>query len=760
MERSLQAVYQFGHFLVDPARAALIKDGTEYYLRSKTWKVLYYLLEHRDRVVGKQELLDEIWPGTTVTDDVLTQCVSDLRKALGDDARNPIYLRTIPKQGFRFIAPVDTVVPVPLEPAAASVKPPPAKVSMNRWVGMAAALLSLAVISPAIWNSVNKPQGGALAGKSTVAVMPFESRSPITELEWLRDGLPDMLMASLARSPKLSILPREQVLKLSSRSQEHGRLDVSAALNNARRSRVQILLTGAFASLGAAIRVDIQLYEVAGGSLLASETLTVDRADDLLMRLDGLAVRAALVLKAPLRFEHAGAGAEARTSNLEAYGLYTLGVSRAEQFHSMEAVSLFERALKLDPSFDMARARIGYAYAFSAGDNARGLPYLREAIKGAERMNGRDLLFVTAWHAFSKGDTEASIQAYRQILKEYPAEISAYVALSRMLRGDQRFGEAREVLLQALTIDPEWGDLHNLLAGIEFILGHTDRAIESAKRFTELAPMEPNAHDSLGMIYQRSGRYREALDSFQRALSIHPGFEPAVFHVGNTMVDLGRYAEALVQFRKANKNASDEIQRARAVLAAAWVLWKSGDYAAALRELPPVGSTAVLMRRVIALDERPVKAPPVTASALDVTPHANARGARITRRHEYVLLGTINRLTGNSAQAIEHMKTALRETPPYWMHADFEECLAETYLALDRLDEAITEYRRVLQKNPNRALTRHGLAMALEKKGERAEAREQLVELMKLWKDADAELPLRKDAVRRLETVLAARSSR
>lgn len=771
MGRGLQLVYTFDHYQVDPSRASLVKDGAEYYLRPKVLKVLYYLLEHRDRVVGKQELLDAIWPGTMVTDDVLTQCVSDLRKALGDDPRSPKYLRTIPKQGFRFVAAVEQI---PVAGAGAPPSEPPvtaavigpenraSRTSMMRAAWIAAALLVLAAISPAIWNSRAKQESGPLAGKTTLALMPFENRSQLRDLDWLREGLPDMLSASLSRSPKLSILSREQVLTLSNQSKTAGdRVDVGAALESTRRTRAQVLVMGAFAVLDAAIRVDLQLYDVAGGELLASETLTVERAGDLLTRLDGLAMRAALALKAPLRFEYAGAGAEARTSNLEAYRLYTLGVSRAEQFHSAEAVSLFERAAKLDPGFDLAYARIGYSYAFSAGDSTRGLPYLEKAVKGVSRMNGRDRLFVTAWYAFAKGDTAGSMQAYRQILNEYPAEITAYVALARLLRGEQRYADAREILLQALALDPDWGDVHNLLAGVQFGLGQIDPAIASAKRFTELTPLEPNAHDSLGIIYHRTGRYAEALESFQRALSIHPGFEPALFHLGNTMVQLGRYTDALSQFRRAARGGSNEIQRARGEEAAAWVLWKSGNHSGALTELPAkaFSPTSRLLRRAIALDQRPERAPPVLASELDLVPRMNARGSRITRRFDYALLGYINRLTGNGAQAIENMKAALQELPPFWMYSDFEDCLAETYLAMERWDEAVAEYRRVLLLNPNRASARHGLAIALEKKGERAAARDELIELMKIWKDADAGLPARRDAVRQLDTVLSAHVS-
>src|SRR5436189_3354351 len=98
-------IYRFADIEFDPARNCLRRDGREQVLRQKSLLVLLYLIEHRERSVSKQELLANVWEGTAVTDDALVQIIVELRKLLGDDSRQPRFIRTIPKAGYHFIGP-------------------------------------------------------------------------------------------------------------------------------------------------------------------------------------------------------------------------------------------------------------------------------------------------------------------------------------------------------------------------------------------------------------------------------------------------------------------------------------------------------------------------------------------------------------------------------------------------------------------------------------------------------------------------------
>jgi DNA-binding winged helix-turn-helix (wHTH) protein len=100
-------VYWLGQIELDASQGCIKINGREQYLRQKAFQLLLYLLEHRDRLVTKEELIENIWEGTAVTDDALVQLVKEVRRSLGDDPRQPQFIKTVPKVGYRFIGPVD-----------------------------------------------------------------------------------------------------------------------------------------------------------------------------------------------------------------------------------------------------------------------------------------------------------------------------------------------------------------------------------------------------------------------------------------------------------------------------------------------------------------------------------------------------------------------------------------------------------------------------------------------------------------------------
>jgi Tol biopolymer transport system component/DNA-binding winged helix-turn-helix (wHTH) protein len=164
-----RSVYEFGDVKVDMGRMAAIRGGTAIPLEPKAFDVLVHLIEHRDRVVTRDELLDAVWAGTFVTPNVLSRAVAQIRKALGDESRDARYIETLARRGYRFIAPVSVTVPEALEsPAgdiedrAASDSPPPAtavsQVTRRRPLAWAAlALLALSAAAAVIYSMAARP---------------------------------------------------------------------------------------------------------------------------------------------------------------------------------------------------------------------------------------------------------------------------------------------------------------------------------------------------------------------------------------------------------------------------------------------------------------------------------------------------------------------------------------------------------------------------------------------------------------------------
>jgi len=95
----------FGDFVLLPAEGRLLRGGCDIPLAPKPFETLLYLIRHADHVVGKHELLDAVWPGTYISEDGLVQCVVEIRRALGDSAKAPRYVQTLPKRGYRLLMP-------------------------------------------------------------------------------------------------------------------------------------------------------------------------------------------------------------------------------------------------------------------------------------------------------------------------------------------------------------------------------------------------------------------------------------------------------------------------------------------------------------------------------------------------------------------------------------------------------------------------------------------------------------------------------
>src|SRR5204862_3625841 len=106
------AAYRFGPFVVDRAAYRVVEKGQPLELTPKLLDLLLHLLDHAGTLVTKEALLDALWPGTSVTDNALAQAVSELRQALGDEAGDPRYIKTVARRGYRFVAAVEPVAPV------------------------------------------------------------------------------------------------------------------------------------------------------------------------------------------------------------------------------------------------------------------------------------------------------------------------------------------------------------------------------------------------------------------------------------------------------------------------------------------------------------------------------------------------------------------------------------------------------------------------------------------------------------------------
>lgn len=761
MDSFERQTYRFANIEVDLDRSCLLLAGEERHLRQKAFQVLVHLLQQRERLVSKNELFDTIWKDTAVTDDVLVQCITEIRRVVGDDPQHPRFIKTVPKAGYRFIGDVvegpkgagskdgdclDADLSNENEPPATE-RPRTASNARRRYAVLSGLLLICAMATVSYFWLGSAPQNliplTVIDGRKTVAVMFFDNQSGGAAFDWLREGLADMLIAGLSRSDKLTVLSREQLSTLLGRYVPG---DKTILFDNARdiagKSHAQYFVMGGFTQIGDTIRLDARIHETETGALLATESLTVERAEQLLTQIDLLSLRIANRLGTDP--EEKREIANVATDSLEAYRFYSLGVEKAQAYHTAEAVRLFEKAIDLDPEFAMAQARIGYTYAVSAGETEKGKPYLEKAYHLAARLTEKDRLNIEAWYAIANLDYKGAIRSYREMIERFPLEIEAYSQLARLLRGENQPDEAIAVLRRGLGIDADAGNLYNSLGSILSGFGNHAEAIAAHERYVALAPNEPNAHDSLGLTYQYAGDYAKAVENYTRALELNPKFEIAIVHLGNARIRLGQNKEAAAAFHRYIDAASSRYLKARGYDSLAYIDLQAGNLALAERSNAASrkfdneqnwNSYVVASRRGQRANAK------VLESAILKKVDFMGRGARITRRLELYYRGTITFNNGQHEQAIDYFRQSISQPPLTWHYSDYEDCLADALLKLGRFDEAIVEYERILSANPNYPLARFHLGQAFKAKGMDDQARASFQTFLEVWKDADPDIP-------------------
>jgi len=764
--------YRFGDIEVDLSRGCLLLNGEERHLRQQAFQVLVYLLERRERLVSKGELFEIVWKNTAVTDDVLVQCVTEIRRVIGDDPHRPRFIKTVPKTGYRFIGEViefpntyteeitrvEFEIEEEIEPPAPSlgiryvlVRSPKASYAAAATI---ASVFLLALYF--VWPMTSKISNAAISapdGKKAVAVLFFENQSKTVDFDWLREGLADMLAAGLSRSDKLTVLSREHLHSTLDRSNSAAaNVSVENAVEIARQSRAEFLVSGSFAQIGQSVRIDVRLHDGKSGQLMTTESLTVERAEQLLSQIDMLSLKISRRLGA-VPTENRDI-ASVMTDNLEAYRYYSLGVEKAQAYHTDEAVELLQKAVALDPEFAMAHARIGYAYAVENGFLDKGKPYLERAFQQSGRLTEKDRMNIAAWYAIAHKDFQMAIAAYREIIQRFPFEVEAYVRLSMLLRGEERFDDAIAVIQQGLAIDADAKDLHNKLGNILSGQGKHAEAIKAHQRYVTLAPDEPNAYDSLGLSYQWSGDYLKAKENFDYALKLDPKFEIGIIHLANLFIRQGNYTNAIAAFNRYINAVSNEEAKTRGLNSIAFVHLQMGD----LNSAEKAANRSISIKidgiwyayLIAARRGETAKMARLEQQILDDFAKYVDRGTRPNLRFEQYYRGTIALSKGRNDEAIEHFRQALRHQPPTWHHDDFEDCLGRAFVNLGRYDEAIAEFQRILKINPNYPLAAFHLAEAYRAKGLAIEADSFYRTFLDIWKDADADIPEVKAARRQL----------
>lgn len=765
MSTTLGYIYRIDQIEVDVSRSCVRRHSIEHVLRYQSFHVLLYLLECSGRLVSKEELIARIWHNAAVTDNALTQCIAEIRKALGDDSRNPTYIKTVSRAGYRFMAPVTLLAEEGISksglqnagekhvseenapafasraaPESASLLPSVAPalrisvvpsavdsspaVSARSWpprgiyLVLAACCITLILLGIAAEAhrriSSQPPHVIPLATGRSLAVMYFENESQRRDLEWLQQGLTDMMITDLSRSGELHVLSRQQLSLLTDiNGKQDGQVSFDQAMHIAQSVHAADFLTGSFTELDGQFRIDIQLHDARNGQIIFADHSLFQNPSSILDQVDVLAAHLANAMA--LNTSTKPNIAEVTTRNVEAYQYYSSGVEKAQEFESAPALTLLKQATKLDPKFAMAYARIGYTYALTDFAPEKGRPWLEKALRLSGRLSEEDRLSIRAWYAISRADYDTAAQTLNRISQLYPQEPEAYWRLALLLRAEERPEEALAVLHRGLGMSPDDKNLNNTLGFVLLSLHRYIEAIDACQRYADLAPDEPNAHDCLGMALQQSGNYPAAAAEYGRALALNAAFDPSIIHLGDLYYQTGEYQRAIEQYSRYIQVADTSNARALGYGNLATVYLAMGQMQnaeqAAASEVKN-NPNAVWNSLAIALK----KSDHATSQRLEQTLlkgiPSQERGTPGDQRTRFYYQGYIDLQQGDSQKALTEFKMALQHLPPTSGMNSYEDCLANAELQLGDFGDAAAEYDRILRLNPNYPFARARRAQA------------------------------------------------
>lgn len=378
----------------------------------------------------------------------------------------------------------------------------------------------------------------------SIAVLPFVNMSADESSAYFSDGLADTLLHMLAQIRDLRVAARTSSFQF--RDQNTDITKIAEALN------VGTVLEGSVQRAGNKIRVTAQLIEAETGYHLWSGNY--DRSlDDVFVIQDEIANEVVSALKVSLLGDSADKLVEHETDSVEAYTEYLLAINDGNQY-SFEALrraeQRFRNAVRLDPGFALAWARLGQLYLdmnyYGAGDFREMNVNARDAASRAMDLDPDSAAAIAVLAAVERnnGDLETAEKLYQRAIELAPNESSARIGLARILAGRNDRERAVELLEDALARDPLSTSAHRLLADQYRVLGDYDEALEHLGRIQEIEPDSPLAWYSEAMLEYERGNWAKALMDYLRAHELDPDDPEIAVDIGHYYLGLGMPADA------------------------------------------------------------------------------------------------------------------------------------------------------------------------------------------------------------------------
>ena len=524
MEAPVQQRYSFGPFLFDCVEKVLLREGHPLPLPPKALETLLALVERRGHVIEKSELLERVWPNTFVEEATLTQNIFTLRKALGDSPEGHEYIETIPRRGYRFVAPVTTFD----EPSAFEGKKSQPHGMRARqlvlWASLAlAAALAAAGFHFRAGSRARVPRFAAT--KITLAVLPFQNLTSDPNQEYLSDGLTEEIITQLGglNPERLGVIARTSAMQYKDTTETAGQIGHELG--------VDYLVEGSLRRQGSRVRISAQLIRVRDQMHVWAQDYDRNFSDSLALESE---VARDVATQIQMKLVSQPSARPLRPLNPKAYDAYLKGRyfwnQRSEQGY-LKAIEYFRQAITEDRQYAQAYSGLADAYAL-LGSNPTTAITRRDAIAKARAAALQALLIDDTlaeahtslafiyWHYDWNWPTaEKEFQRALQLNPSYPTTHHWY---AYYLISQSRTDQAIEEIRRARELDPLSLIINTDVAEVLYYARQYDQAIEQAKKVLEMDPDFALARVMLAWCYLAKQEYGTALEEAEKGISI-PG---------------------------------------------------------------------------------------------------------------------------------------------------------------------------------------------------------------------------------------------
>jgi len=546
LEEIVEGRFRVGPWLVQPSLNTVSRNGTPMRLTLKAMEVLVCLAEHAGESVPKEELLQIVWRETFVTDDVLVGSISELRRVFEDDAREPRFIQTIPKRGYRLIAAVEPAT------AALSSTGGTSTIENSHRRLKAAALVGAALLLVALVASSAKIQRWLSATSSSptihsIAVLPLQNLSGDAAQEYFSDGMTDALITDLAQIGSLKVISRTSSMQYKQTKKSLPEI--------ARELNVDGIIEGTVQRSGDRVRITAQLIYGPSDKHVWAHSYERDMREVFALERD-VTEEIAREVRARIATPNQVPVAQARRASPKVLEAYLQGNYHLSRFGSgggdeqlTMAEEYFQRAIDADPNFAPAYNQLANAHLNLLQPSKQDFDIAR---KMAERAVELDPNSSDAHHTL--GDVKGrawnwpgSEEEYRRAVVLNPNNAQAHDDLGELLDDTGRFDDGWREYQIAQELDPNNDHLSDAFDR----RGQHAHAIAMLQIMLKRYPDNGYLHLSLYRDYVKNGMHKEAIQELEKTFSLF-GFPELASRIHRSFVSSG--------YQGAMRRLADELE--------------------------------------------------------------------------------------------------------------------------------------------------------------------------------------------------------